>query len=235
MTSKFIAMVPARAGSQGLPDKNVRPLAGKPLMAHSIRPALECSMISETFINSDSDSYLEIGRAAGAVAHRRPDYLGQSDTTMQAVVAEFIEARRSQGDEFDAVVVLYPTYPFRTPELLEDLLRHYLENPGCHSVIGLKQPDTHPFLCAKRETDGSIRTFVEYDGNKYYRRQDYPECFELTSWAMVISADHVDALNAHMMSPETVGYVVPETVRIVDIDTDIDFYFAEFLMEKNYL
>ena len=94
MTSKFIAMVPARAGSQGLPDKNVRPLAGKPLMAHSIRPALECSMIGETFINSDSDSYLEIGKAAGAMTYRRPDHLGQSDTTMQAVVAEFIEARR---------------------------------------------------------------------------------------------------------------------------------------------
>ncbi|WP_420336693.1 cytidylyltransferase domain-containing protein [Roseibium sp.] len=235
MTRKFIAMVPARAGSQGLRDKNIRPLAGKPLMAHSIRPALECRMIDQTFINSDSDTYLEIGKAAGAMTYRRPDHLGQSDTTMQAVVAEFIETRRREGDEFDAVLVLYPTYPFRTPELLEDLLRYYLDNPDCHSVIGLKQPDTHPFLCAKRETDGSIKTFVEYDGNKYYRRQDYPECFELTSWAMVISADHVDMLNAHMMSPETVGYAVPDTVRIVDIDTEIDFYFAEFLMEKNYL
>ena len=111
MTRKIIAMVPARAGSEGLRDKNIRPLAGKPLIAHSIRPALDCAHVSETYINSDSEKYLEIGTEAGAKAYLRPGHLGQSQTTMQAVVAEFVQSMRAQGKEFDAVLVLYPTYP----------------------------------------------------------------------------------------------------------------------------
>ncbi|WP_428651199.1 cytidylyltransferase domain-containing protein [Roseibium sp.] len=235
MSKRIIAMVPARAGSEGLRDKNIRPLAGVPLIAHSIRPALECTGISQTYINSDSSKYLEIGETAGARPYRRPDDLGQSQTTMQAVVSEFIHTLRGRGEEFEAVLVLYPTYPFRTPDLLGDIVDYYLKTPDCHSVIGLKQPETHPYLCALHQADGGIKTFLDYDVDKYYRRQDYPECYQFTAWAMVINADHVDGLNAQMMSPKSVGYVVPDTVRIVDIDTDIDFYFAEFLLEKHYV
>lgn len=235
MTKRIVAMVPARAGSEGLRDKNIRKLAGKPLIAHSIQPALECEVVSKTYLNSDSEKYLEIGTNAGATAYRRPDELGCSETTMQAVVAEFIHNLHANGEQFDAVLVLYPTYPFRTAGLLRNIVDFYLENPGCHSVVGLKQPETHPYLCATQEPDGGVKTFLEYDVNTYYRRQDYPQCYQFTAWAMVVSVEHIDKLNAQMMSPDTVGYVVPDTVRIVDIDTDIDFYFAEFLLDKNYV
>ena len=125
--------------------------------------------------------------------------------------------------------------PFRTADLLEEVIDYYYQHPGCQSVIGLKRPDTHPYLCATLHEDRSVDTFLEFDINKYYRRQDYPACYQFTAWAMVVSADHVNDLNAQMMSPKTAGYVVPDTVRIVDIDRDIDFYFAEFLLEKGYI
>lgn len=232
---KIVAMVPARGGSAGLPNKNIRELGGVPLIGHSIRPALACPDVSATYINSDTSIYLEIGDKLGAVPYARPLVLGEATTTMQAVVADFVYALSKRGVPMDAVLVLYPTYPFRTAKQLSDLIAFYLAQDDCDSVVGLKQPDTHPYLCANRDEAGGVSTFVPYDINRYYRRQDYPECYELTAWALIASADKIDDLNAQMMSPRTRGYVVPEDARIVDVDTLADFQFAEFLLDRGYV
>lgn len=235
MAKNIVAMVPARVGSEGLKNKNIRPLRGLPLLAHSLKPALKCDHVSATYLNSDSPDYLNIGASFGAKTYRRPDHLGNADTTMQAVVSDFVTTLRGRGEAVDAVLVLYPTYPFRTPELLSDIVDHYLAHEECHSVIGLKKPETHPFLCVTRADDGSISNFIDYDIDKYYRRQDYPSCYQITAWALVVKADHVDSLNAQLLSNKTFGFVVPDSVRVVDIDTSLEFQFAEFLLEKGYL
>lgn len=234
MTRKIFAMVPARAGSEGLPHKNIRPLQGVPLIGHSIKPALDCPQIEETFLNSDSNDYLEIGHSLGASIYKRPDHLGRADTTMQAVIADFIRAMRASGKELDAVLVLYPTYPFRSSQQLSAIVAHYCAQDDCDSLIGLKQPDTHPYLCAKLSAQNSVATFLDYDVDRYYRRQDYPGCYELTAWAMMVNADRIDDLNAQLLSEKTTGFIVPTDTKVVDIDTEMDFVFAEFLLERGY-
>ncbi|EFO29543.1 putative N-acylneuraminate cytidylyltransferase [Roseibium sp. TrichSKD4] len=231
----IVAMIPARAGSEGLRNKNIKPLNGLPLLAHSVKPALSCDAICDVYLNSDSDEYLEIGKQHGAIPYKRPESLGLFDTTMQAVVSEFVRTLRENGKPIDAVMVLYPTYPFRTPDMLTDVIRFFCESEDCHSLIGLKQPDTHPFLCVEKTAGGHLKSVIDYDPDIYYRRQDYPEHYQMTAWAMVIGADHVDDLSAMMICDKTVGYVLPHSVRTVDIDTIAEFHYAEFLIEKGYV
>ncbi|MTI43557.1 N-acylneuraminate cytidylyltransferase [Roseibium hamelinense] len=231
----IVAMIPARAGSEGLRNKNIKPLNGLPLLVHSLKPALACSRISAVYVNSDNDEYLDIGTQYGAISYKRPESLGQSDTTMKAVVQDFVRGLRDGGEDIDAVIVLYPTYPFRSPEMLDDMIRFFCENAGGHSLIGLKQPDTHPYHCVEKTQEGGVKSAIQYDADKYYRRQDYPEYYQMTALAMVIGADHVDELNAMMFCDKTVGYVLPHTVRTVDIDTITEFHYAEFLIEKGYV
>ncbi|MBD8892825.1 cytidylyltransferase domain-containing protein [Roseibium litorale] len=232
MTRGIYAMVPARAGSVGLPNKNIRLLNGKPLILHSLLPAMASDLVEETYLNSDSDEYLRIAAEAGAKTYRRPDRLGKATTTMQEVVADFVRHLKSAGKPVKAVLVLYPTYPFRTPENLKDILDFYHAETDCDSIIGMKQPTLHPYLCATLDGENRISTFVEYDVNQYYRRQDYPECYQFSAWAMVANADHVDELNAQMMSPKSRGYRIAPDIRVVDIDAKEDFQFAEYLIDR---
>lgn len=229
MAEKIVAMVPARAGSQGLKDKNIKLLAGKPLIAHSIEPAVACEGLAKTYINSDSDTYLKVGQEFGATPFKRDAEFGSSSATMQQVVANFVDQLEARGEMYDAVLVLYPTYPFRTADHLTRIIEFYRESPGCSSVIGLKSPRLHPYLCATLGENGSVSSYLDFDVNKYYRRQDYPECYEFTAWAMVASTKHVHQLNAQMRNDDTRGYVIPDSTKVVDIDTMQDFEFAEFL------
>ncbi|WP_417675248.1 cytidylyltransferase domain-containing protein [Roseibium sp.] len=235
MKKNIVAMIPARSGSQGLPDKNIQVLNGIPLVAHSILPALDCPDIAATYLNSDSQQYLNIGASFGAQTYYRPDTLACHVSTMQAVIADFIEALRTMGEAVDAVLVLYPTYPFRTAKQLSEIIAFYNAAEDCGSVVGFKTPDTHPFLCANLSDTGEISSYVDYDPNRYYRRQDYPSCFEFTAWAMIVNADRINELNAYLIGPGSRGFRMPDDVKVVDIDTIHDFHYAEFLVEKGYV
>ena len=235
MKQKIVAMVPARSGSQGLPDKNIQLLNGLPLIAHSILPAIDCPDISATYINSDSQKYLDIGRSYGARPYMRPQELGDHEASMQPVIADFVSALQTMGESVDAVLVLFPTYPFRTAKHLIDLIKLYENSEGCKSVAGFKAPDTHPYLCANLAEDGIVSSYIDFDRNRYYRRQDYPDCVEFTGWAFVLDVRHIDELNAYLLAPESKGFRIPEDATVLDVDTIRDFRYAEFLVEKGYV
>lgn len=230
MPRKLVAMVPARSGSRGLPDKNILELEGKPVIAYSIEPALDSVALDRTYINSDSDQYLEIGMRYGALPFKRPDRLASPTTSMLAVVSDFLRTLSGQGETFDAALVLYPTFPFRSAEQLERIVRFYEDGPRESSVIGLKEPETHPYLCAKRFPDGGVAPALDFDVNRYYRRQDYPEMFEFTAWALVVPFEELPHLNAQMFNSRSRGYLIPEDAITLDIDTADDFRYARFLM-----
>lgn len=235
MTKNIVAMIPARSGSQGLPDKNIQLLNGIPLMAHSILPALDCPEVSSVYVNSDSQKYLDIAASFGAQTYFRPPALGDHDVTMQAVISDFIDALQTMGDPVDAILVLYPTYPFRTAKHLSDIITLFDSTRDCKSVAGYKEPDTHPYLCAHLTDDGEITSYVDFDPNKYFRRQDYPPCFEFTAWAIVLDVTHIHELNAYMLAPGSRGFRIPGDATVIDIDTVDDFRYAEFLVEKGYV
>ena len=227
---KAVAMIPARSGSKGLKNKNILDLAGKPLIAHSIIPAKNCDLIDSVYLNSDSENYLKIGEEFGAIAFKRSENLSYDNTSMKSVTEDFCNYIKHIDKDINCVVVLYPTYPFRTSSDIANFIQIFLSLGGERSVVGLKEPDTHPCLIYNRLNNGGIKQYFSEECKHKYRRQEYPVVYELTHWICVIPINNISELNSQMINENTFGYVIEKYKNIIDIDTEDDYHYAKYLL-----
>jgi len=226
MGGRVVAMIPARAGSKGLPGKNVKELCGRPLLDYSIRPALECPLVSNVYVNSEDDGYLSLAERLGARRYRRSGELATDTAAMGPVVQSFYRELLDAGHQYDAILVMYPVYPLRTAGEIGRFITAFFEAGGDRPMIGLKPAKTHPFLSYTQDSDGGIHQVVDFDIDVYYRRQTYPECFEITYYVCIVPTAGMETLNSQLQDSRTIGYRVdPE--RAIDIDGPDDFRAAE--------
>ena len=232
---KIVAMIPARAGSIGIPDKNVRNIGGKPMIGYAISAGNNANQIDKVYVSSNSPEYLDLSVKLGAYPHHRPDFLSQANTSMKEVVIEFAESLHSNGESFEAMVVLYPTHVQRTSEDIDSYVSVFINDPDTRPLIGLYEHIVHPYECYQVHADHKITTFVNPDTNKFYQRQSYPTCYQLSHWACVLPVDKLDTLNAQLVSPFSYGYVIPSDKIVIEIDTPQDFMLVEnlILAERN--
>ena len=229
---KIVALIPARSGSKRVPGKNIKLLLGKPLLSYAIDSAIKCKLVNDVYVSSDSEHFLDIGKQFGAKPCLRSTGFAMDESNMRDVVDEFLLFLSGQGIYFDAIIILCPVYPIRTFRHVENILKCYIKEGNQRPMIGLKTPTTHPYLCYERDEKGCVNTAMNIDENIFYRHQRYPEYYELTFWACVVPVSSVNHLNARMICSDSYGYVIPERVPFVNIDTPLDFEFAEFLMQK---
>ncbi len=229
---KIVGMIPARSGSKGFPGKNVSELCGRPLMAYSIEAALSSVYIDRVYLNSDKDSYLETGISLGALSFRRDPNLAKDETSMKDVVVDFISCLENEGNFFDAVVVLYPTYPLRRDSDIDAFIVEYMRVGTERSLIGISQPRTHPYKCYLVGDNNTPVSLLDFDVNHFYRRQQYPVCHEMNPWACVLPVNSLHTLNAQLYNESTYCYVIPEDAQIVDVDCPSDLEIIETLLEK---
>jgi CMP-N,N'-diacetyllegionaminic acid synthase len=227
---RVVAVIPVRGGSKGLPGKNTRMLLGKPLLAWSIEAALGCSKIESVWVTSDDENALRIATEYGARAYRRPAHLANDSAPMGPVITDFGKHLESLGDAPDAVMVMYATHPLRTAADVEEAYDTYVSSGG-RPVIGVKKSHTHPYLYYKLDADHHPTTFCGIDPNQYYRRQDYPVAYELTTFACVLPLAELDQVNAQLQTPRTVAMFV-DPRKTHDIDTLDDFEIAELIIQK---
>lgn len=162
---KYLAVIPARGGSKGLPGKNVRLLAGKPLIAWSIEQALESGCIDCVHVSTDDPEIAEVARAYGAdVPYMRPVELAQDTTPTEPVMTYALDWYEKLGRAFDAVVLLQPTSPLRLPGTLGAALQAF-EARGAESLLGVCE--NHHFFWRNSEDAVAL-----YDYRNRPRRQD---------------------------------------------------------------
>lgn len=162
---KYLAVIPARGGSKGLPGKNLRLLAGKPLIAWSIEQALQSSRIDCVHVSTDDPEIAEVARAHGAdVPYMRPAELAQDTTPTEPVLTYALDWYARAGRTFDAVVLLQPTSPLRFPGTLGTALEAF-EARGAESLLGVCE--NHHFFWRNSEDPVAL-----YDYRNRPRRQD---------------------------------------------------------------
>jgi len=230
-SKSIVALIPARSGSKGIPDKNLTLLGGKHLIGYSIEAATNCAKVDSVVLSSDSERYLEIGAQYGAVKHRRSSKLSGDDVSIQAVASEFVEKiGRPKG--YSALLLLLPTYPNRNSSDLEYIIDRFLNLGGHRPLVGLRKAGTHPYRCYYRSECGKIESVLGVNTNEVYRRQQFPEVFDICMWACIVPINRVSSLDALMLSPDTFGLAIPEEIDYVNIDTPADLEAAEKLMES---
>ena len=170
--SRVLALVPARGGSKGIPDKNIRPLAGRTLLEYAARVAEESGVIDRIVLSTDSDRIAEEGRRAGLdVPFMRPANLAGDDTPMLPVIQHAVDFVAQQGWDPEIVVLLQPTSPLRRPGHIRTAIRE-LRDSGADSVVTVLELPRHlsPDYVMRVE-DGRLVPFLP-DGMRVTRRQD---------------------------------------------------------------
>ncbi len=218
----ILALIPARGGSKGLPGKNIRPLAGLPLIAHSIKFALMCPDVTAVFCSTDSEEIAVIAKEYGAeVPFLRPSNLATDTTSMWDVVQHSLTTlEQIQGRMFGSILLLAPTNPGRTVEDISSAVAKLHDFSSADGVVSVSEPNFNPIWHCVVEEAGLMRDLLP-EGRDYTRRQDLPRVFRINGsfylWRRDFILSSTNWRDGRMVMQQT-----PES-RSVDIDTLEDF------------
>jgi CMP-N-acetylneuraminic acid synthetase len=230
MNSKILAVIPARGGSKGVARKNVRLLAGKPLLAYSIEAALAVrDRLVRVILSTDDPAIAEVGRACGAdVPFFRPAELGGDRTPMVPVLQHAVREIESRDSlRLDWVLLLQPTAPLRSPADIRAAIA-LAEAGGCDSVISVVQVfAVHPILMKRIEGDRLLPFCMEEKEGT--RRQDYQPPAYMRNGAIYLTRRDVLMERGSIWGEVIRPYVMPEE-RSVSIDNELDFRLAELML-----
>lgn len=225
---KNIAIIPARSGSKGLRDKNIKPLCGKPLMQYSISAAMESGMFEEVMVSTDSEEYAAIARSYGAkVPFLRSRENAQDKSNKWDAVAEVLAGYRQKGIEFETFCVLQPTSPLRTADDIICAYKIYREKNAI-SVISVCPAEHSPAWCNILDDDGGMNGFISREADS--QRQALPNYYRLNG-AIYIMRTSEFAADRYPYRERSFAYVMPSD-RSIDIDGELDFKLAELLIEQ---
>jgi CMP-N,N'-diacetyllegionaminic acid synthase len=175
--SLALGIVPARAGSKGVPGKNIRPLAGRPLIDYTARAARESGVLDRVILSTDSEEIADIGRRCGLEApFIRPAHLAADDTPMLPVVRHAIDTLAADGWIADVIVLLQPTSPLRRAAHVRDVVER-LRSSKADSVVTVVEVPRHlsPDYVMRIES-GLLKPFLP-EGQRVTRRQDARPAF----------------------------------------------------------
>lgn len=229
-----MCVVAARAGSKGLPDKNIKPFAGKPLLAHTIDQARAAGIFDIIAVSSDSDRYLDIGREAGAtLLIKRPDELATDFVAKPPVLRHALEVAEAEaGGAMEMFFDLQPTSPLRMPADIPGAAAKLAADPTLNNVVSVSRAKASPYYTLVEETgDGRIALSKPRE-SRFGRRQDLPNCYELNgsiyAWRRQPIIDQMPALT------DRTGFWLMADECNFDIDTPLDFEIAAFVAQRHF-
>jgi CMP-N,N'-diacetyllegionaminic acid synthase len=181
--SRVVALIPARSGSKGLPGKNIRPLAGVPLLAWPVAAACASRHVDRVVVSTDSQAYADIARAHGAdVPALRPAALASDQAPSSAAVLHMLDHLESLGERYDYFVLLEPTSPLTEASDIDAALRSLATcRDVADAIVGVAELSTsHPAFAVNRdEASGRITPYIGADFDRLPRRQDLNPVFAL--------------------------------------------------------
>jgi len=224
---KNYAFIFARGGSKGLPGKNIRLLAGKPLIHYSIETAKQCSSIDEVFVSTDDASIAEIARQAGAIIIDRPAELASDISPEWLSWRHGIEWVESHYGQFQHFVSLPATSPLRNVSDVEGALAK-LESSLADICIAITPASTSPYFNMVKVLDDETCELVIKPDGAVTRRQDAPNVFNITTVVYITTPGFIK--NKSGLFSGTVTSVVVPKDRAVDIDDIYDFLLVEAIV-----
>lgn len=227
---QVLAVIPARSGSKGIPHKNIRIVAGKPLIAHSIEQARASRTITRTIVSTDSELYAEIARKFGAeVPFIRPAEFARDDSTDLEVFQHALGwLREHEGYQPDVCVHLRPTHPVRKVQDIDAIVEILLSNPNIDSVRSVVPAEETPYKMWLRSPDGFLTPVASLDVEEPYNlpRQLLPPAYVQNASIDAVRSD-VIVKHKSMTGRRIHGYVME---AFHDIDTEEQLRSAEIAM-----
>ena len=222
-----LAIIPARSGSKGLPDKNIRPLEGKPLLAWSIDAARQSGLFSEIYVSTDSEEYARIARQYGAAVPFLRSAEASSDTVSSWIaVREALDRYEALGRRFDTVTLLQPTSPLRTADDIRGAFA-VLEEKHAGAVVSLCAAEHSPLWANTLPPDGCMKDFQRSGGDR--PRQELPQYYRFNGAIYLLRTDVFRESGTLICDERCFAFIMP-SIRSVDIDGALDFWIAETIL-----
>jgi N-acylneuraminate cytidylyltransferase len=228
-SGRTIATICARGGSKGLPGKNIRPFAGRPLIAHSIAHALACPEIDGVYVSTDDERIAAVAKDAGAtVPYLRPAELATDQAGKLPVIEHLVKHLEAQGERIARIVDLQPTSPLREPA---DIGRALAAADGADLVVSVREAADNPYFnLVEQGADGLVHLSK---GNGSARRQDTPPVFALNGSIYVWERAALSHAAVHGLWSVRIATYPMLRWKSVDIDDLEDFEYAEWLRSRH--
>ncbi len=224
---KNIAIIPARSGSKGVKDKNIKELAGKPLIAYTIEAALKSAQFDEVMVSTDSESYAEIAKKYGAkVPFLRSAETATDTASSWDMVEEVLSKYEELGKNFDTFCLLQPTSPLRTAEDISaayELFRKKAE----FAAVSVCEAEHSPLWCGHLPDNQEFVDFIDAESMK--QRQAGGKFYRLNGAIYIVDTRKFRE-DKFLYQSGSFAYIMSQD-RSVDIDTEIDFKLAEAILE----
>lgn len=226
---KILAIIPARSGSKGLKDKNIKVLNSKPLLAYSIASAVEANIFDEIIVSTDSQKYADIATKYGAkVPFLRSEQLATDTASIWDGIRDILCQYAKNNMKFDMIALLQPTSPLRTAQ---DILQAYkmMEENNANSVVSVCEAEHSPQWSNTLPKDNS---FVGFFRNELIGvgRQKLPTYYRVNGAIYMVKTSCLQN-DDNIYAEKSFAYIMPNQ-RSVDIDNLLDFKIAEIIMSE---
>jgi len=229
---KVLVIIPARGGSKRLPNKNIKELCGKPLICHTIDSAKSINAIDKIVVSTDDHKIAEIAEKSGVVVVNRPSNLATDDSLVIDAIRYTIKFFENIKEYYELVLVLEPTSPLRKPIYILKAL-DLLNDDEVDSVASFTETKTPPARIWKI-SENKVMTYIK-GSNPFLPAQSHEKGYYLNG---IIYGFKVYSLNKFTTTNSLLlGHVVPIIIpenEAIDIDTEKDFFIAEYLLKELY-
>ena len=222
---KIASIIPARSGSKGLRDKNIKDLGGYPLLSWSVRASTKSKYINSTFIDTDSDKYAKIGISYGAQSlYLRPDNLATDTSSDYDFISHFLQHLQQKNAMPDLLVHLRPTTPLRDHKVIDDAIelgiKNYDKITSLRSVHEMAETAYKSFEFGKGES--LVATFSRSSDldSSNASRQLFPKTFQANGYVDILFPNKILSMKK-LHGNNVLGFKTP---AVIEIDTDFEFH-----------
>lgn len=230
MKDNILAIIPARSGSKGIKDKNIKNINDKPLIAYTIEAALKSKCFEDVIVSTDCEKYKIISEQYGAwVPFLRSKELAQDESTTNDVVEDVLLRLKKNGKKYNYIMILQPTSPLRDYEDIRNSIKEFKEKKA-NSLVSMCECEHSPLLSKllgkEMRLDGFLSNFNRI------RRQDLKKFYRLNGAIYLIRVDYF--LKYKNFYRENSYAFIMDKTKSIDIDDMNDFEYAEYLIKKKY-
>ncbi len=226
---KNIAIIPARSGSKGLKDKNIKLMNGQPLLSYSITAAKESGLFEEIMVSTDSQKYADIAIQYGARVPFLRSELNSSDTAGSwDIVLEVLNNYKALDQEFDTVCLLQPTSPLRNAKDISAAYKDFQEN-AVDALTSVCEMDHSPLWTMPLDETRMLTEYRKYSSN--VPRQKLPTYYRVNGAIYIRKIEYCNG-DASLKDDREIAFIMDKR-RSVDIDDALDFAIGEYLMNMS--
>ena len=229
---KVLGFIPARGGSKGVPNKNIRKIAGKELIGYTLEAAHQSEVFDKIIVSTDSNEIANVAKKfGGEVPFLRPSELAQDDSKVMDAIIHTMNWFEQKRETFDILVYLQPTSPMRTGKHIVSAL-NLMTKKDADSIISVNKTDTVVERLGVLPDSGEMKNFID-PKVEHANRQELRDYYELNGAIHI--ADWNKLLQQKSWYMQRAYAFVMEKPESLDIDDRFDIFFADFLIQNNYV